>query len=89
MEISQVDAHSLPVQLQYCMDAEVSISSFRGANKEAMGHDIRALCEWKEVLVLELNVQPDHVHLVCSILPKLSVSEFIGFLGGQAGDKVV
>ena len=37
MEISQVDAHSLPVQLQYCMDAEVSISSFRGADQGGDG----------------------------------------------------
>ena len=35
------------------------------------------------VEVLELNVQPDHVHMVLSIPPKYSVSEVMGFLKGK------
>jgi putative transposase len=42
------------------------------------------LCKQKEQIeVLELNVQPDHVHLVVSILPKYLVSEFMGYLKGK------
>jgi putative transposase len=42
------------------------------------------LCRQKEqVEVLELNVQPDHVHLIMSIPPKYSVSEFMGYLKGK------
>jgi putative transposase len=44
---------------------------------------IKAISQWKEVEVLELNIQPDHVHLVCSIPPKLSVSDFKGILKGK------
>ena len=33
-----------------------------GAVKEMVGKDVRTLCEWKEVEVLELSVQADHVH---------------------------
>ena len=50
---------------------------------DAVEDGIKAICEWKEVEVMELSVQPDHVHLVCSILPKLSVSEFMGILKGK------
>ena len=32
---------------------------------------------------MELNVQPDHVHLVVSIPPKYAVSEFMGYLKGK------
>jgi len=46
------------------------------------------LCEWKDVEILELSVQPDHVHLVCSIPPKLSVSEFMGILKGRLAIKL-
>ena len=46
------------------------------------------LCSWKDVEVLELNVQPDHVHLVCSIPPKVSISEFMGFLKGKLAIKL-
>ncbi len=42
------------------------------------------LCKQKEEIeVLELNVQPDHVHLVVSIPPKYAVSEFMGYLKGK------
>lgn len=54
-----------------------------GGLKEQVEEDISKLCDWKDVEILELSVQPDHVHLVCSIPPKLSVSEFMGFLKGK------
>ena len=60
----------------------------RGVIKEMVEHDIHVLCEWKSVDILELNVQADHVHLICSIPPKLSVSEFMGFLKGKLAIKL-
>jgi len=48
-----------------------------------MEDKVRTICGWKEVEVLEMNVQPDHVHLVCSIPPKMGVSEFMGILKGK------
>jgi putative transposase len=45
---------------------------------------VNELCRQKEeVEVLELNVRPDHVHLVASIPPKYAVSEFMGYLKGK------
>ena len=42
------------------------------------------LCKRKEgVEVLEVNVQPDHVHMVLSIPPKYGVSEIMSFLKGK------
>jgi REP element-mobilizing transposase RayT len=35
----------------------------------------RALCKWKGVEVIEQSVQLDHIHLVCSIPPKVAVEE--------------
>jgi putative transposase len=55
---------------------------------ELMERDIRTLCAWREVQVLELSVQPDHIHLACSIPPKISVSSFVGFLNGKLAIKV-
>ena len=37
--------------------------------------DLRAISDWKDVLVEELNIQKDHVHMVVSIPPKVSVSD--------------
>ena len=45
---------------------------------------IYLLCDQKEgVEVLEVNVQPDHVHLILSIAPKYAVSSLMGFLKGK------
>ena len=50
---------------------------------DALETKLKVICEWKDVEVLELNIQPDHVHLVCNIPPKLSVSDFMGILKGK------
>jgi len=45
---------------------------------------IYQLCKQKELVeVLELNVKPDHIHLVMSIPPKYSVSNVMGYLKGK------
>ena len=40
--------------------------------------DIRDLCKWKGVAIIEGKVMPDHIHLLLSIPPKYSVSSFMG-----------
>ena len=55
---------------------------------EAIGEYTRQqvyeLCRQKEqVEVLELNIQPDHIHLVVSVAPKYAISEFMGYLKGK------
>ena len=59
-----------------------------GAVAELVERDIRVLAEWREVTVWELSVQPDHVHLVCSIPPKVAVSQFMGLLKGKLAIKL-
>ena len=51
---------------------------------EYVRQQIYTLCRQKEgVEVLELQVQPDHVHVVVSIPPKYAVSNIMGFLKGK------
>ena len=45
-----------------------------GEVKSLLEKDVRMLYDWKGVEILELNVQIDRIHLVCSIPPKVSVS---------------
>lgn len=59
-----------------------------GEVRELVERDIEMLCQWKEVEVLEKNVQADHIHLVCSIPPKLSVSKLMGILKGKLAIKI-
>ena len=59
-----------------------------GEVKTLVENDIRMLCEWKSVEIIELNVQNDHVHIMCSIPPKVSVSELMGVLKGKLAIKL-
>ena len=45
---------------------------------------IRLLCQYKGVKIIERYMMPDHVHLLLSIPPKLSVSQFMGYLKGKS-----
>ena len=44
---------------------------------------IESLCEWKQVEILELNIMEDHVHMVVTIPPKISISVLMGILKGK------
>ena len=45
---------------------------------------IKKLCEYKGVAIVEGSVCVDHIHLCLKIPPKLSVSEFMGYLKGKS-----
>ncbi|MGL9970415.1 IS200/IS605 family transposase [Enterococcus sp. DIV1420a] len=55
-----------------------------GKYKESIGKIIRELCERKNVEIIEANACMDHIHMLVSIPPKLSVSQFIGYLKGKS-----
>ena len=59
-----------------------------GAIKDLLEHDIRSICSWKEVEIIEMNIQIDHVHMYISIPPKISVSDFLGILKGKTAIKM-
>ena len=56
--------------------------------KSLIEHDVQVISSWKDVQVIEMNVQKDHVHLVCSIPPKVSISEYMGILKGKMAIKL-
>ena len=57
---------------------------FFGQKRLEIGAILRSLCEWKEVEIIEAEVCPDHVHMLVSIPPKLSLSGFMGYLKGKS-----
>ena len=52
--------------------------------KAEVGKILRTLCERKGVEILEAEACVDHIHMLVSIPPKLSVSEFMGYLKGKS-----
>ena len=59
-----------------------------GGIKELLESDIRMFCEWKQCEILELNVQCDHIHLLVSVPPKVSISKLMGLLKGKLAIKL-
>ena len=55
-----------------------------GKIKADIGKIIRQLCEMKQVEIHEAEACPDHIHLLVSIPPSLSVSQFMGYLKGKS-----
>lgn len=55
-----------------------------GKLRKDIGEIIRKLCEQKGVEIIEAEACPDHIHLLVSIPPYISVSQFIGYLKGKS-----
>ncbi|MGE9984120.1 IS200/IS605 family transposase [Desulfovibrio sp. SGI.169] len=51
---------------------------------ENIGYILKNLCKYKGVEILEGHIMPDHVHMLVSIPPKISVSSFMGYLKGKS-----
>ena len=52
--------------------------------REDVREIIKQLCSYKGVEILGGNVMSDHVHILVSIPPKMSVSSFMGYLKGNS-----
>ena len=52
--------------------------------KEDVGKILRKLCEAKGVEIIEAEACPDHIHMLVSIPPHLSVAQFMGYLKGKS-----
>ncbi len=55
-----------------------------GQIKKDIGRILRQLCEYKGVEIIEAEACKDHIHMLLSIPPKLSVSSFMGYLKGKS-----
>lgn len=49
---------------------------------------IRLFCGQMGCEIVELNVQPDHVHLLVMVPPKVSISDCVGTLKGRTAIRV-
>ena len=55
-----------------------------GQIRKDIGQILRKLCEQKGVEIIEAQACPDHIHMLLSIPPKYSVSQFMGYLKGKS-----
>ena len=55
-----------------------------GELRAEIGQILRKLCEQKGIEIIEANACPDHIHMLISIPPKISVAYAIGYLKGKS-----
>ena len=55
-----------------------------GEIKADIGMILRKLCEQKGIDIIEAQACPDHLHMLLSIPPKMSVAYAIGYLKGKS-----
>ena len=83
------DVHSLSHTKWNCKYHVVFAPKYRrkvffGEKRYEIGQILRELCRWKGVNLLEAEACPDHIHMLLEIPPKISVSNFMGFLKGKS-----
>ena len=55
-----------------------------GQLKADIGRILRKLCEEKDVEIIEAEACVDHIHMLVSIPPHISVAQFMGYLKGKS-----
>ena len=55
-----------------------------GEIKADIGEILRKLCQEKKVEIIEAEACPDHIHMLVSIPPYLSIAQFMGFLKSKS-----
>ena len=81
--------HSLSHTKWLCKYHVVSTPKYRrkiinNQYRESLKEIIKTLCGYKGVEILEGHMMPDHVHLLLSIPPSISISSFMGYLKGKS-----
>ena len=56
---------------------------FKGKVAEEVHNCIQVFCAQLGCEIIEANVQPDHIHLLLMVPPKVSLSELMGTLKGR------
>ena len=55
-----------------------------GELRAEIGQILRKLCEQKGIEIHEAHACPDHIHMLVSIPPKISVAYAVGYLKGKS-----
>ena len=55
-----------------------------GKLRKDIGEILRKLCEQKDVEILEAHACIDHIHMLVSIPPHISIAQFMGYLKGKS-----
>lgn len=73
----------MEMPIPYSVYCEIQKKHLYGKIKEDVREIIVALCKYKNVEIIAGAVCGDYVHLSVAIPPKISISNFMGYLKGK------
>ena len=74
----------MDVQISYCIHSKVQTKIIYNQLKADIRDVLKQLCSYKGVEIIEGHLMPNHIHMLVSIPPKMSVSSFMGYLKGKS-----
>ena len=74
----------MEMPVPHCISPKYRRQEVYGKIKADIGQILRKLCEQKGVEIIEAQACPDHIHMLVSIPPSLSVAQFMGYLKGKS-----
>ena len=72
------------MSVPYSICTEVPEEVIYGEIKADIGRILRRLCEEKKVELIEAEACSDHIHMLVSIPPYISVSQFMGYIKSKS-----
>ncbi|MBQ6999186.1 MAG: IS200/IS605 family transposase [Clostridia bacterium] len=82
-EIRHIAHSSYRCQYHIVFAPKYRTKDIYGVLRKDIGEILRKLCTQKDVVILEAEACPDHIHMLVSIPPYISIAQFMGFLKGK------
>ena len=73
----------MSVPYSICTEIQKKSNIWRTEKKD-IGEILRKLCDQKGVEIIEAEACPDHIHMLVSIPPHISVAQFMGYLKSKS-----
>ena len=83
-EIKKLDHSSYRCQYHIVFAPKYRRKAIYGELKADIGKILRKLCEEKKVELIEAEACPNHIHMLVSIPPYISISQFMGYIKSKS-----
>ena len=79
-----ISTYEMELQVSHCVCTQIPRKVFYEEKRLEIREILRTLCRWKGVELIEGEICPDHIHMLVSIPPKMSVAGFMEYLKGKS-----
>ena len=83
-EIKKLEHSSYRCQYHIVFAPKFRRKVIYGELRADIGRILRKLCNEKKVEIIEAEACPDHIHMLVSIPPYLSISQFMGYIKSKS-----